>query len=196
MILGTRNFNQEYNGTFVGKKEAFKMLDYFQNNGGKIIDTAYNYKGVYELLNECGYKGKIQTKVKNELEFYKSFDILKTDYIYSVLSRDNDNNIYDFLRKKQDDKIIEKFGISCYLPQELTKSYYQIIQIPCDPIWFKYIKTMSLYADIQYRSYFNHYKQNYKEIKEPLLLKENNKIDFVVGCDSLEQLKINMELFK
>jgi hypothetical protein len=75
-----------------------------------------------------------------------------------VCSEEFKNNIGSFY-------LIEKFGISCYLPQELTKSYYQIIQIPCDPIWFKYVKTMSLYADIQYRSYFNHYNSKFSLVK-------------------------------
>lgn len=199
MILGTRNFTQEYNGTYVPKNEAFEIINYFQDNGGEIIDCAYNYDFM-KHIKESGWEGKVINKVNNENEFARSLDILGVEKYYCCMVRKNDSKMIEYLKSMVLSGIIEKFGISCYLPQELTESYFNVIQIPCDPIWFKYINTMSLYAKVIVRSYYNIFRKNYEyyRCKDTIKLERYiacEKVELVIGVDNLEQLKFNMDKY-
>lgn len=209
MVLGSRNFNYKYNETFVTREDSLKIIEEFEKLGGEIIDTAFNYKS-HEIIKEYGWKGKVITKCNNKHEFFDCFEELGVDRIYCVMARENDKEFVNFLRKEREIGTIEKFGLSCYLPSELTRSYFNAFQLPCDPVWFELIPLLSIYADVYIRSYYNHWKKNYdidcvdgrynrffkREDKRIIALNNNPKIDFVVGCDNIEQLRENMEKFK
>lgn len=194
MILGTRNFNQEYNGTKIEKEDCFKILEFFDKNGGEIIDTAFNYQGVHTIIKEYGWKKKIITKISKQDEFFKCFDELNVKKLYAVLGRENNLDIREFLKDQKEAKYIDNWGMSLYLPQELDKSFFNIIQIPFDPIWFPYVPIISLYSKVYFRSFYNLFLKYY-ETKDFKNLKSANNVDFVIGIDNLEQLKFNMEVF-
>ena len=201
MIFGTVNWNNTYNNTFVSKKDALKHLDYFYDNGGRYIDTAYNYKStpiIHEWLEQNpNNELKVNTKIWKIDEFWKCFnELANVTKIYCVMARENNKDIVEFLRDKQKEGIIEKFGISCYLPEELGRSYWQVIQIPCELVWFDKLEIISLYANVWLRSYYNLYKKQYGEDLELIEeLKKNKKIDFVIGIDNKKQLIENMKKF-
>ena len=202
MILGTCNFNQNYNGIEIKKSEVLKMIDCFYENGGRIIDSAINYKShsiIREWLKQNkGNELKIITKIWQQDEFWRCFDELGVNEIYCVMARENNLDMIEFLRDQKVKMLIEKFGLSCYLPEEMTRSYFQCLEIPLDNCWLDRIDIISLYASVYIRSVYNHYIKNYGEkdvweiVKE---LKKNKKVEFVVGCDTIEQLKENMKRF-
>lgn len=108
----------------------------------------------------------------------------------------------EFLKDQQKEGIIEKWGMSLYLPHELNNSYMNVLQIPCDPCWFDSVRITSLYAKVYIRSYYNHFLKNYRDNKKYeywlqtiYQFKKNENIDFVIGCDNLEQLEQNLEVF-
>lgn len=197
MVLGSCNFNQAYNNLEIKKEDSFKLLEYFCKNGGKIIDSALNYRS-HEVIREFNNPElKVITKVWQEDEIDKCFNELKADKIYCILLRDSTNKAA--IKKLQEYKkqgLIEKYGVSIYYPNEIIQ-LSNVIQIPCSLTFADYINTMSLYSDVLVRSYFNFWVKNgYREddcfIQD---LKENKKVDFVVGVDSIDQLKKNMETF-
>ena len=124
MILGTCNFGQNYNDIEINKKDSLKMVDEFYRLGGRIIDTAANYKShsiIKEWLKQNrGNKLKIITKVWNEDEFYRCFEELGITKIYCIMARENNLDIIRMLREFKNKGLIEKFGLSCYLPEEMT----------------------------------------------------------------------------
>lgn len=203
MILGTCNWENKYNNTFVSKEDAFKLLEYFESNGGEIIDTASNYKSesiIAEYVRAHGSKLKIITKIWKQEDLFKSLDELKTDKIHCVLARENSDNLRNFLIKKQEEELIEKWGLSIYLPEELNKSYCNVLQIPLDPIWLNKIQIISLYSKVYFRSFYNLYLKYYDNLENAknmiATFRQNNNIDFVVGVDNIQQLQENLELFK
>jgi len=181
MILGTRNFEQEYNGSFVPKQEVWKMLDYAQEHG-MYIDTAYNYAGAHALLAEYDYpRSLIITKIWKQEELWRSLEELKTDKLYCCMARENNPSMIEFLKDQRVDKIIDKIGMSIYYPHEL-RSDVNVIEIPCAWLFGSYLKVMRLYAKVIARSLYklNNGDRIFQEVD-----------DYVVGCDSLEQLKEN-----
>lgn len=202
MILGTCNLMQNYNGIEINKKDSLKMIDCFYENGGRIIDSAINYKShsiIKEWLKQNkGNELKVITKIWHEDEFYRCFEELGVTKIYCIMARENNIKTRQFLWDRQKEGLIEKFGLSCYLPEEMQYSYFQCLEIPLDNCWFDRIDIISLYANVYIRSVYNHYIKNYGEkdvwkiVEE---LKKNKKVDFVVGCDNIEQLKENMKRF-
>ena len=197
MVLGSANFFQYYNGSPLDKKEVFKILEYFEKNNGDIIDSAYNYFNS-KLLYEYGWKKKIITKIWKKEELSKVLDDLKTNRIYCCMARENDPELLSYLRELQQQGIIEKTGLSCFLPYELNRSYYNVFSIPCDPLWFKNLNIMTLYADVYLRSFYNLFTKHYDiSLLENIIKNDiNNKIDFIVGVRSLEQLKENIVYFE
>jgi hypothetical protein len=205
MILGTCNFNNLYNGIKIEKEMCFKLLDCFYSNNGKIIDTAFNYGKSHEIIKEWLKQNpnndlKVITKIWKQEEFFKCFDDLGIDKIYCIMTRENNLSMIEFLKDQQQKNLIEKFGISCYLPTELTTSYFNCIEIPTDPCWFNYIPIISLYANVYMRSYYNHFIKNYEYDYEFFQkfekIRLNKKVDMVIGCDNIKQLKENLRIFK
>ena len=204
MILGTCNLLQTYNGVELNKKESLNLIDKFYEYGGRKLDTAFNYRSheiIKEWLKQNPNSGmKVITKIWKQSEFWKCFIDLEVDHIYCVLGRENNLDMREFLKDQQVDGVIDKWGMSLYLPQEMNKSYVNVLQIPCDPTWFDYIESLSLYADIYIRSYYNlwlkkGFDKDENNVKRLNKIMENPKVDFVVGCDNQRQLKINMEKF-
>jgi len=204
MLLGTCNFGQNYNGVELSKDYSLKMIDYFYSNGGRIIDTAFNYASqpiIKEWLrHNKGNELKIITKIWKQDEFWQCLDELGVNKLYCVMARENNIDMIEYLRDQKDNGMIEKFGLSCYLTTEMTRSYFQCLEIPLSPCWLSdELDIMSLYSNIYFRSVFNVFMKQYGEDETFKLvneLKKNPKIDFVVGCDSIKQLRNNMELFK
>jgi len=207
MILGTRNFEQEYNGTFVKMDDALKMIDYFvENTGGQgIIDSAFNYTGSKAVLGEWikknpGANIKIQTKIWEDCDYINFLEDVDLDKCYSVLVRENNEATIFYAREKKEKNQVEKYGMSIYYPHEL-RSDINIIQIPCTPIFFDYIPTMALYAQVQIRSYYNLYLKSFDyyteaDKKKFSAVSKMKNVDFVIGCDDINQLRVNMEIFK
>lgn len=201
MVLGTCNFNWEYNGSFVSKEDAFKLLDYFYAHGGRIIDTAYNYHGngiIKEWLkNNPGNELKIMTKVWNESECWY------IDYVYCVFSRKSNNDeLINALKILKNNGDINKYGISIYYPNELRQDV-NAFHIPASTLFIDYLDTMLLHADVFVRSLYNlHGKiiNNALSMFECFKIHErpdlNHHVYPVIGVSNLKQLKENMELFK
>jgi len=91
---------------------------------------------------------------------------------------------------------IEKYGVSIYYPNEIIQ-LSNVIQIPCCLTFNEFIDTMSLYSDVLVRSYYSYWLKNGYSKHSNFIdkLKNNKKVDFVVGISNLEQLKENMILF-
>lgn len=197
MILGTCNFGRMYNGSMVHRDEAHRMIDYFQQNGGKILDTAFNYHEAQDVIAESCWEGKIITKIWKIDELEKSLNRLNRKRIYSVMTRENDKELISILHGIRLKGIIEKVGMSIYYPHELREDV-SMIHIPANGLFNSYLPTMLLHADVIIRSVFN-LKQDpeiLNKLKEFNRLDLGHTIDFCVGCDNLEQLKRNMETFK
>lgn len=196
MILGTCNFGRNYNGVTVSWDESLKMIEYFQNNGGKIIDTAWNYGDAQDIINQSIWSGKIITKVWKSDEIEKSMNRLNKSNIYCVMAREPNAQTVRSIQDAKNKGIVDKVGMSIYYPHELRENV-SVLHIPASRLFEPYLDTMTLYADVIIRSVYN-LRRDISEIKE---LKKNNRpdlghtIDFCVGCDSLEQLKRNMEIF-
>jgi aryl-alcohol dehydrogenase-like predicted oxidoreductase len=200
MILGTVNFDNNYNNTYLSKEEAFNILEYYQKNGGGIIDTAENYNSNYIINEYVKVNGqenlKIQTKIWNINDMSLAFEKLKACKIYSVLSRGQDTIDLLYLKDTKKEWNYDVSGQSIYFPHELNQKC-NIIQAPLDlNIWNNYLPTMSLYATVQFRSCYNLYSK-YKTITKLDLtnyekLKRSGKIQFVIGVDNIKQLKENM----
>jgi len=203
MVLGTCNFNYLYNGSKIEYKDCFKLLEYFEQNGGKIIDTAVNYHS-HDIIREYGWKGKIITKVWKESEINQCFEELKVDKIYCIMARNSkDNDLLYALKEKQKQGLIEKVGISIYYQNELRQDVNAFHVPPAK--WVRSdIETMVLHGDVFIRSFFNYFnpkdiKQSeiyYKDFKRFERKDLNHVIEAVVGVDNLEQLKQNLEIFK
>lgn len=190
MILGTCNFGRYYNNTFVSSEKAIEMIHEFQKLGGKIIDTAYNYEEAQDIIADSGYQGKIITKAWCIDEVKKSMDRLKKDKIYAVLARDSkDNDLINYLKDLKKDGIIEKYGISIYYPHELRQDV-NIVQIAASPLFTDYLPIMSLMADVYVRSVYN------RSLEYNRMGNKNYIKDFVIGCDNLEQLRVNTKSWR
>ena len=64
MILGSCNFDRIYLNSKLEKSEVFKCLEYFEKNGGEIVDTALNYGNAQKIIAEYGWNKKVITKIK------------------------------------------------------------------------------------------------------------------------------------
>ncbi len=207
MVLGTCSFNYNYNGSYISRKDCFEVIDYFYANGGKIIDTALNYHS-HDIIAEWNKYNpnndlKIITKIWKQNELLKCFEQLKTDKIYCVMVRDSHNTeLLNYVKEFQKKGHIEKVGISIYYPSCELRQDVNAFHVPCSLDFLSQIDTMLLHADVFIRSVFNLYLKIGGKIEDIQKIKEHERkdlkheIDFVVGVDSLEQLKLNMELLK
>lgn len=206
LILGSCKFGFDYNGKQVEKKEVFKILEYFEKNGGKIVDSAHNYRQAIPIISEylrAGSNLKIITKIKNIEEFDIDYSILKQDKIYCCMARENANlNLINNIKKLQTEGFIEKTGMSIYYPHEL-RSDMNIVFIPNNfNNFIYYMQTMILHSSIYVRSFFN---LNNKDFKKALFDYQkfsyyeredlNHFVQPVIGVSSLKQLKYNMKHF-
>jgi hypothetical protein len=201
LCLGTCNFNQDYNGSFVDEKKAIDIIKAYADMGGKIIDTAYNYKSI-PIIKKAKWKGKVITKIWEKEDFIECLDGLGAKKIYACLVRGNDKELISYLHDFRADGIIEKVGQSIYYDNELNQRS-NIFQVPYEEGWIRYLPTMLLHADVHFRSYYNLYLAMGNRRFPPKKIKElydrkklNHTISFVMGVSSIEQLKENMEMFK
>lgn len=196
MVLGTCNFGRMYNGSMVPRDEAHKMIAFFQRNGGKILDTAFNYFDAQDVIAESDWTGKIITKVWKPEELELSMTRLNRKNVYCVMAREPDKETIAHLHGARLKGLVDKVGLSIYYPHELREDV-SVLHIPANRLFDEYLPTMLLHADVIIRSVYM-LKQNPQNIR---ILKEydrpeiNHTVDFCVGCDNLEQLKRNMEIF-
>lgn len=204
MVLGTCNFTHEYNGSCVSKDDAFKLLDYFYEHGGRIIDTAHNYHGngiIKEWLkNNHGNDLKIITKIWKSEELYDCLGI-DDNGIYCLMIRNSkDDSIFE--RVRQFKSCIEKIGTSIYYPNELRQDV-NAFHIPASPLFIDYLDTMLLHADVFVRSLYN-LGDRYigSAIDRFDLFKGHERPDLnhyvypVIGVSKVDQLKENMDWFE
>jgi len=209
MILGTAKFGFDYNGLQVEKKDVFDILDYYYENGGRYIDTALNYRDAQKILTEWRGQNnindlKISTKIVYQEDYSKCMDELKLDKIYCVLARDSANNdTIEFLKDQKNCGDIEKFGISIYYPKEIRQDVNIVFIENSYKLWENYLSGMILHADIHIRSFFNKNDKNvnrayldYSRFKVYGRKDLNHSVNAVIGVSNLEQLQINMGLFK
>jgi hypothetical protein len=185
-----------YNGSYVHRDEAHRMIDYFQQNGGKILDTAFNYHEAQDVIAESCWEGKIITKVWKPEELELSMNRLNRKKLYCVMAREPNREIISHLHGARLKGFVDKVGLSIYYPQELREDV-SVLHIPANRLFDEYLPTMLLHADVIIRSVFmlGQNPKNIRALKEYDRPEINHTVDFCVGCDSLEQLKINMELF-
>ena len=203
MIFGSCNFNRNYNGSFLEKKEVFKCLEYFENNGGEIIDAALNYGDAQKIIAEYGWSKKVITKIWKQEDLIKCFEELKTDHIYCVMVRDARNtDLLNYVKEYQKKGLIEKVGISIYYPYCELRQDVNALHVPCNYDVLSMIDTMLLHADVYIRSFYNLWIKTLNgNIRDIQNIKEHSRtdllhmVDFVIGVDNLEQLKEDMELF-
>ena len=208
MVLGSCNFNFNYNNSKIERNDCFKLIDYFYSNGGRIIDSAANYHS-HEIIKEWltqnkGNELKIITKVWKSSEIVQCFEELEVDKLYCIMARNSkDNDLLYALKDKQKQGLIEKVGISIYYQEELIQNV-NAFHVPPTRWVFNNIETMELHSDIYIRSFWNYNKfymkdevgllyKTFKQFDRPDL---NHQIEAVVGVDNLEQLKEDMEIFK
>jgi hypothetical protein len=191
MILGTCNFGREYNGKHVEIDEAIEMINVFGEFGGKVLDTGLNYGNAHKVIKLSGWTGKVQTKAWNIEDVDRCLDDFDGE-VYAILSRNSaDHRLTEYLIELQACGVIEKYGISIYFPHEIIQRA-NIIQFPCNDIFVPYLPIMSLYAQVQARSVFNSYLPGGEWSGAE---KIKRYCDFVIGCDSVDQVKDNMWIF-
>lgn len=211
MILGCCKFGFDYNGKQVPKKEVFEIFEYFEQNGGIYLDTAYNYREASKIIGEyftkinTESKLKVITKIWQQEEFWKELEILKREKIYCCMARENskDRDIIEFLKDQKEQGVIEKTGMTIYYPEE-RRSDMNILFIPNNFEAFKdNLKVMMLHSDIHVRSLFNlNNKIPWKALEDFNKFKKyerkdiKHKVEAVIGVSNLQQLKENMEYFK
>lgn len=206
MILGTCNFQNNYNGVNLTFEKCNDLLNEFKKIGGEIIDTGFNYGNSQYVIGESSWNGKIITKIWEKKEIKETFQALKRDKIFCIMIRDNtDKELLNYLFSMKKEGLIDRVGISIYYPHEIIQKV-NCYHIPNNVLFDEYLSTMQLSADIYIRSNFNLYNKLFgnkikindriKFIKKNFERKDlNHVIDFVVGCDNIEQLKENMRLF-
>jgi hypothetical protein len=157
MILGTANFENLYKDSILGKEECFELLEYFENNGGKIVQTADDYGDSQKIIWKY-------IKEKNS----KLIMLFKINELGLLCINEN------------------KVGHSIYYPHELN-CHDKIIIIPDSNIFDSYLPVMKLHSKIYARSHFMILKQHHANIEYI--------DDYIIGVESMEELKRDMELF-
>lgn len=175
MILGTANFGNTYRGVNHDKDTCYKLLKYFEDNGGELLDCAYDYNNkniIYQYLTES--KLKIIMKISNEHD-----DIEDYSDVYCYMMRVYNKQINDIIKNR---KIVS--GLAVYYPHEMRQNV-GVFSIPNSDIFLPYLDVMKLHAKVYSRSIYTlAYSEIYKKCD-----------DVIVGVDNLEQLKRNMERF-
>lgn len=207
MFIGTCNFNNMYNGSFVSKSNAFKLLDYFFEHGGEGIDCAYNYNFakpvIEEWLNKNNYPVKIIMKIWNKDEIEKCFESLGLNKIFCIFNRNykSDNNLLA-LQEYKKNGLINEYGASVYFEHELLQQYNNY-HLPMS-IPESNLDTLFMFSNVYLRSIFNYSypKDIDKSLKIYYSWKEHERIDLnhriypVMGVSTIEQIKFNLENFK
>jgi hypothetical protein len=133
---------------------------------------------------------------------FKCYEELKTEKIYCIMVRNSHNTeLLNYVKEYQKQGFVEKVGVSIYYPSCELRQDVNAFHIPCSLDFLSQIDTMLLHADVLIRSVFNLYLKTGGKIKDIQKIKEherkdiNHMIDFVVGVDSLEQLKKDLLIF-
>ena len=79
-------------------------------------------------------------------------------------------------------------GISIFFPHDLRENV-NIISIPFSPIFSPYLEVMRLYAKVYARSIYKF------DCLDVAIAWQDDYDDYIIGVDSLKQLKENYELF-
>ncbi len=204
MVLGSCGWGVNYNGSNLPISECYKALEYFEKNGGEIIDTALNYPNAHDVLKDYKWSKKIITKVWSIDEIDKCFDELGVDHIYCIMNRNVfDEKLREKLGEYQRKGLIDKIGASIYYPETELRQNYNAFHIHS---FFNRdnLNTMFLHADIFLRTIFNRvYPKNindalyiYKTYKDYERQDLNHRLYPVIGVSNLVQLKQDMEVFK
>lgn len=162
LIFGTAQLMDGYglNKSFLNYKEIEGMLDFAHKNKVEYIDTAFDYKNVYQKLGKFNLKSfKIISKLpkvnsNNNISIHdqingvieKSLFQLKIDKIDTLLIHDlgdiEDNDkclkIIEVLKNFKNNNVINKIGFSIYSPKILRNfidlSLIDIVQAPLNLI--------------------------------------------------------------
>lgn len=177
MILGTANFGNEYRGKKIEKEECFKLLEYFEKNGGKLIDTAGDYGYSKNIIEEYLINNNSKLKILYKLLFIDNVfnKILTEKYLEAIIWR---GKILDIGYGKN--------GQSIYYPHELDPKS-KITIIPDSNLFDLYLPIMKLHSKVYARSIF----------KIPMCSHADKKYidDYIIGVDNMEQLKQNMDRY-
>lgn len=177
LIIGTANFLQEYKGVCIGEEESKKIIKYCVENGVDTFDSAEAYSN-YSILKD--FNSNIQYKT-DTLPYE---DLIKDNMILIKHHPVNyDSNFYRAFN-----------GVSVYDPDfvyNLTLEKDSIVQTPfIKPDTLKQLKACGYY--IQCRNVIGLFlSPNFKEILKNLWFVDS----FVIGVDSLEQTKQNVDKF-
>jgi hypothetical protein len=203
MILGTANFGRNYNNSFIEKNKCFKLLEAYENMGGKLIDTAPNYSDAQDIVIEyikAGSNLSIITKVWDLHDI--TDELYKSDYLHAVLCRGNNKNLIEDLRYEYESGYLKKMGQSIYYPQELDQRC-NIISIPMWYCFDQYLPVMQLHSKVYARSFYNLYMKNvqtYYEINDMGDLRDrvdydiSKYDDIILGVDNINQLREGMAI--
>ncbi len=192
LAIGTANFGQEYHGTRC--KDIDAILDYCQCVGIDMLDTAESYNWDYTKVNDYF---KIVTKIKNDEKPRKS--------VYAILAH-RQPLVHDLARicSYKSQNYCQKIGISVY---ETSQSYWvemNIIQLPYS-LWDRRFESfLPVYKkrgiEIHVRSIFLQGKilqEGKADAKDCIAfaLMNPNVDRVIIGVDSLDQLKSNLDYF-
>lgn len=192
LAIGTANWGKEYNGAKVSEDDQKRILEYCQEVGIDMIDTADAYENnVFDIASDF----KIVNKGDGEFVHENTYAYLSHGMIWSVFY----NKIVG----------VKKIGLSIYEPQDIPElggfgiPYASVLQVP-----------YSLY-DRRFEPYFPKLKEQGIEIHvrsiflRGRILKDYNPwtcIAFclmnpyinrvIIGVDSLEQLRENLQPLK
>lgn len=177
MILGTANFGNEYRGKKIEKEECFKLLEYFENNGGKLIDTAGDYGDSIKIIKEY------------IINFSKLKILYKPIFIDNVFDKIIDVKYLEAIiwRGKILDIGYSKNGQSIYYPHELDPKS-KITIIPASDIFRPYIPVMRLHSEKIYIRSINTLGINAN-------IGTHGIDDIIIGVDNMDQLKENMDTY-
>jgi hypothetical protein len=138
-------------------------------------------------------------------EFFDSLIKIDRKNLYCCMARENNKNTLDYIRLLKKYGYIEKTGLSIYFPHELDPNI-NITFIPNSVTFADELQKITLYSDLYVRSMFNYIpkdKRNLDDINELIKFYKQferkdlqHSVEFVVGVSNLEQLKINLGLFK
>jgi len=189
LAIGTANFGKEYNGVKVPETEQRKILDYCRDVGVDMLDTATAY-GTHNIEAE-GFKKVIKWQSANEVRKSE----INPDEVYCMMA--HNSLILDF------DGWALFNGASLYYPGEnLRAGHCKILQVPYSLYdrrfenIFPALKARG--AEIHVRSVFLRGRILEKVLPHDCIsfCLMNPYVDrVIIGVDSLEQLKKNLETF-
>lgn len=174
MILGSANFGNEYRGSNLSKEQCFELLKIFEDNGGKLVDTADDYGDsiniIREYIEKNNSKLKMILKVKTGLSTIKDYDKSITE---AVLVRGSGISFYYHIA-----------GQAIYYPHEINPAA-KIISIPDSDLFNPYLPVMKLHAKVYARSHFK-----IENNADPTYID-----DYIIGVENAKELLEDMRRF-